>query len=567
MNKQILSNQREDFILKYKAASKTKLTREQLADYLGILPKSVLRRKQEIAKETGLILSELKSLPGVDASIDSIVEFESILHTMAQSILKIERVNNVDEKTKVTIETNKKYVITSAQNATPVFQPFLKSLQHYCDVNNAELVIIPYRYKNPTSIWNDNNKKEEWWHLSIQKYLIEYERKIGKHIRIMGNIKIQPTASNPLSGFDSVTGIDSAIFGHPNVELKVIPAAPEKFPKILVTTGSVTIPNYSDSKAGHKGAFHHKYSAIVVEIDDDELFHFRHITSDNKGHFYDLDKKYMQTAVIENQRALALVAGDIHAEVVDDNTVNALFTDEDSVASITNPENFIFHDIIDFGSRSHWTIRDTIGRFKKHLFNDNNNVEESLQKVADFLELVSREDTYNYIIASNHNEHINRWLNEADPSVDPENARFYHYLKYNQYKSVTNGDREFDPIQFWCGWPDQYTGLDSNILWKTKFLSRKQNLEIGGIELSLHGDAGPNGSRGNLNNLSRLGQRVIIGHSHTPGIMNGSVQVGTTSRTDLDYLKGPSSWLNSSAIVYPDGNVTLINIINGRWKI
>lgn len=568
MNKQILNNGTEDFILKYKAGYKAKLTREQLASYLGMLPKSVLRRKQEIAKETGLVLPELISDPDGTTTLSQLAidDYELILHTMAEAILKIERVNNMEEKTKVTIEKNKRYVVTSAQNATKVNEPFLKSLLKYCEANDAELVVIPYRYKNPTSIWTHNNLKEEWWHASIKDYVADHERKIGKHIRIMGNIKIQPTATNPLSGFDTVSGLDSAIFGHPNIEFKSVPAAPNKMPKILVTTGSVTIPNYTDSKAGHKAAFHHKYSAVVVEIDSEEIFHLRHLTSDAKGHFYDLDKKYTQTEVISGQRALALVAGDIHAEVVSEEAVRALFTDADSLAEVVQPENFVFHDLIDGSARSHHNIRDALGRYRKHLFNDNNNVEQSLQKVANFIESISREDTVNYIVKSNHDEHIERWLKEADPNSDPENAKFYHYLKYHQYKSVYE-NKKFDVIEFWCENPDEFRGMDEDVFNRTYFLSRNENMEIGGIELSLHGDIGPNGARGSLRNLSRLGQKLIIGHSHTPGISNGSYQVGTTSDLVLDYVRGPSSWLHTSAIIYPDGNVTLITVINGKWHI
>ena len=36
----------------------------------------------------------------------------------------------------------KRLVITSAQNATPVNEAFLASLEHYCDINDAELIVV-----------------------------------------------------------------------------------------------------------------------------------------------------------------------------------------------------------------------------------------------------------------------------------------------------------------------------------------------------------------------------------------------------------------------------------------
>jgi hypothetical protein len=342
--------------------------------------------------------------------------------------------------------------------------------------------------------------------------------------------------------------LDSAIFGHPNVEWKTIPSLPGKLPKVLATTGSVTRPNYTDSKAGHKGAYHHNYSAIVLEIDSEETFHIRHVTADNNGCFYDLDTFYTPSKIEtgSQHRALALVAGDIHAEVIDQPTCNALFLDDDSVAACVRPKALILHDLIDSTARNHHISRDGIGRFIRHHFNKNDNVEEGLQIAADFIDSISRPDTIKVIVRSNHDEHLDRWLAEADPKTDPENAKFYHYLKYNQYASLQEGE-DFSVLEFWCKNPESY--------------------EIAGVEISLHGDMGPNGSRGSLKNLSRMGQKLIIGHSHTPGIINGSYQVGTTSKLKLDYNKGPTSWLNTAALVYPNGSITLINVINGKWRL
>jgi predicted RNA-binding Zn-ribbon protein involved in translation (DUF1610 family) len=50
----------------------------------------------------------------------------------------------------------KRFVITAAQNATPVHGHFLEALKRYCEHNGAELVVIPLRYKNPTSRWTSS---------------------------------------------------------------------------------------------------------------------------------------------------------------------------------------------------------------------------------------------------------------------------------------------------------------------------------------------------------------------------------------------------------------------------
>ena len=45
-----------------------------------------------------------------------------------------------------------------------------------------------------------------------------------------------------------------------------------------------------------------------------------------------------------------------------------------------------------------------------------------------------------------------------------------------------------------------------------------ESLLVGGIELGMHGDKGPNGARGSVRNLARIGVKSITGHGHAPEI-------------------------------------------------
>ena len=83
----------------------------------------------------------------------------------------------------------------------------------------------------------------------------------------------------------------------------------------------------------------------------------------------------------------------------------------------------------------------------------------------------------------------------------------------------------------------------------------------------MHGDRGPNGARGSIKNLRRIGVKSIIGHSHSPGIDEGAYQNGTSTRLRLGYNVGPSSWLNAHTVVYANGKRSLINIIDGKWRL
>jgi len=98
------------------------------------------------------------------------------------------------------------------------------------------------------------------------------------------------------------------------------------------------------------------------------------------------------------------------------------------------------------------------------------------------------------------------------------------------------------------------------------FLKSEDRLTVLGYELSAHGDRGINGSRGTLLGYSKLGSRYIIGHSHTPGIRDGCMQVGVTARLDHGYNARPSSWLNTHALIYANGTATLIHVISGQYR-
>ena len=61
----------------------------------------------------------------------------------------------------------------------------------------------------------------------------------------------------------------------------------------MLTTGACTVKNYTDSKSGKKGEFHHTLGFVIVEIKDDETFFIRQVHG-NPSIFFDL-LLYFQT--------------------------------------------------------------------------------------------------------------------------------------------------------------------------------------------------------------------------------------------------------------------------------
>ena len=59
--------------------------------------------------------------------------------------------------------TKKRFIITWAQNNTPVHKPFMRNIEAYAKYIDADIHVIAGRYRNPTSIWSENQKDAEYW--------------------------------------------------------------------------------------------------------------------------------------------------------------------------------------------------------------------------------------------------------------------------------------------------------------------------------------------------------------------------------------------------------------------
>lgn len=453
----------------------------------------------------------------------------------------------------------RRYVVTAAQNATPVWKPFFASLLSYCESTGAELLVIPYRYKNPTSMWTAEAKHDDWWAPELAKYLIDERIDLHKYLTLLADVKTQPTATSPLMGFETLTGPKSAIVGHPKLELLTVPTPQSRMPKILTTTGAVTEKNYIPGKAGKKAEHHHTYGACVVELDEG-LFHLRQINAARDGSFCDLEFEYSPVARRVRKTVAGLVLGDTHEEFKDPAVDSATFIGSGSIVSVLCPDELVWHDILDFYSRNHHHQKEFFTNFAKyHAGRDN--VREEVWRCFNFVNARAGH-MLNVFVSSNHPDALARWVKDTDPRTDPENCVFWA----ETFKVMCEGTKMGDSG---AQVPDPFVYWGQKMLLPTvsaKFLGSDESHEIKGIEVGMHGDRGPNGSRGSIRSFGKIGAKSVVGHSHSPGIKDGVYQVGTSSRLRLEYNRGPSSWLNTHCVIYGNGKRTLVNIVDGKWR-
>lgn len=455
-----------------------------------------------------------------------------------------------------------RYIFTAAQDFTPVHEVFWKNLLAATDHYEAELFVVPIRYKNPTSRFSKERVQLEAdshaWVEEVRPYLWNARKKINENLALLGDIKIVPTASEPLTGLESFSGSESAIVGHTKLQMKTVATPGKKMAKILTTTGACTLHNYTDSRAGKVGEFHHTLGAVIVEVEGDK-FWLRHLNADKSGAFTDLDVRFVDGGVEAASRPLALVCGDTHVDFTDLTVDDATFG-KTGLVSTLEPEAIVWHDLLDaYSCNVHHEGNpfSAIAKLKAGM----NSVAREVSRAIDWVVKRTPAGTQSYIVSSNHDDMLRRWIINSDWKDDAENSEFYLETALVMGRSAKVGDGGTEYTAPFAHWVDKRGVKD------IKCVGVDESLTFAGIECGFHGDRGPNGARGSIRNMRRIGVKTVIGHSHSPGINEGCYQVGTSSKLRLEYNTGPSGWLNTHCLIHRDGKRQLITIIEGRYRL
>lgn len=496
--------------------------------------------------------------------------------TVRKWLVKLGFKNKVQEESPQFLNAKKRklskkidrYIFTWAQNNTPVHEPFLRNIEAYAKHINAEIYIIAGRYKNPTSVFTD--EEFESWHSRTEPYLYANREAIHKHLVVVGDVKVSPTADTPMTSMQGFSGSESCIFGHPKAQEETVPVLEGRPEKKMMTTGSCTVPNYTDSKAGKKGEFHHVLGFVVVEIKDKNKVFTRGVTATDDGNFYDLYYKvefsggHKKATVIQGldfatkewegkstitkiKEIDAIVLGDVHFgehdPAVIDSTVNVLFKK-------LKPKTVVLHDVFDGHSISHHDRKDPFKQYEKEM-QGKNDLKKEIQNMIDGLKSFEKFNTI--IVRSNHDDFLDRWLKDVDWRKDSTIKNAPAYMEYASL--ILNGKAPLGVIPYLIN--QQYPGM--------KTLGRSDSYRIHEWEVGQHGDIGSGGSRGSVNQYRQLNTKMIVGHSHAPSRKDGVVQVGTSTKLRLGYNIGPSKWLQAHAIIHADGKAQLISFHSGEF--
>lgn len=487
-----------------------------------------------------------------------------------------------DEQTLRALETAQRYIVTTAVAGAKVNQEFLAALRRYARLNNAEIFVFASNFM--TTGLDPILFETEGVHV------ITHSMGLNPYLTL-NNMKLMAKMMNPLTRTHSNQGNrgESQIFGHPQMRSEIVPTHDNvTHVHQMFTTGCLTEPNYAGaayiSRRTDKVAVpEHVMGALIVEKNagDQQLdipttgsFHMRHIEyiPQKKG-FLDLGLFYAANTT-EKVRPEALVMGDIHVGDTDQRVLESL---KRQILKL-RPRVVILHDLLNGHSISHHEMGQTI-TLEQRAMSGKLNLEKELAEVVAFINALLKTDPELQIViaASNHDFWLNRWLQEARYTVEPQNTLIGAelYLAYAQGKNPleyalldrgTDHAREVDR--------SYVTRVDDRN--RVTFLNNTDSFKRGPdldpkernrkVELAKHGHEGPNGARGSINSMHYASDRMVFGHTHQTKRWNGTVNVATSTLTRLGYTGGgPSSWTQSLALVGPNGEVQVLSLVDNEW--
>lgn len=462
-----------------------------------------------------------------------------------------------------------RYIFTSAQTNTKVHLPFLRNLEAYATHLDATLVISGFSYNALDAHSPDSYAPY------LRRWLYKKQINIADKVLFCGEMNTNPTAVDPLSGFETYTRSKWGIFPHPRVSLKSIPTMFNSPAKQIMTTGAVTVSNYVHKKAGIKAEFHHVIGAVIVELDVDGDFFCRHLIAEKDGSFQDLTTRVEKGQITSGHYVEAITWGDIHTEGldpkiaegswdIDAETLSPLYSSTVPLIDKLHPSFQFFHDVLDFRRRNHHNIWDPHFKFERFMRNEEC-VETELLKCAIFLENTSRPWCNSVVIDSNHDRALTRWLKTADYRNDPINALFFLRAQLATYEAIATEDEDFMPFE----WAVRRLEFD---LSKVTFLKNTESFVIcdtagGGIECALHGDLGANGAKGNILSFAKMGPKANTADKHAAAIYEGIYQAGHSCNHDMKYNRGGlSSWTPSHIITYPSGKRIILTMQGAKFE-
>lgn len=478
-----------------------------------------------------------------------------------------------------------RYILTSCQNNTHPHEAGLANLLAYGHWttrqrkgNTFEFIVGSFSYAvdsyGAKAVKRGAYKPQGnlWYDPKLIPYFVDESIQLAPGLIWCGEMNILPTAINPLTGLDDYNGRASNIVPHVKHAMESVASLADEATKFNYSTGTITLRNYIQKRVGIIAERRHAYGALLVEVDSKGSWFVRQLTVGDDGSVYDIGPAGFRSVRVVNgivdavrldePRTMveAISWGDVHAAEMD-LWVRELGWGEGGCLDQLRPRKQFMHDVFSMRSRGHHEIKDFMRTYEKYIAGEGS-VEGEMQVTADFLTESLRPWCESIVVRSNHDRHLDRWLNEADPKKDPANARYYGILMGALLRAVDEGDKGFSVLKYALDKAGAPKGV--------RFLAEDESYIIckryaGGIECGLHGDLGPNGSRGSTRNLQKLGRAINKAHDHTAAIRDKVYSAGACS-LNFVYMKGPTAHSVSHVVTFENATRQILTFWDGKFR-
>ena len=439
--------------------------------------------------------------------------------------------------------SRKNYIITSGQYNAKPNKEVLSGLEKLAEKTDAEIIVMPTKGRTV---------QDDFLHPSLQEFTnVSGEENINKNLKLH-NLQINSNQIRPQTGVRHFVKDDRGlIFGHPKQTLSYIANEVDKLPKPLASTGAVTLPNYGDvGRINEIARKDHKYGGVFVSVVDDRHFHFRHVQALKNGKFQDVTGQYNKNNWRSQPNTESIVFGDIHAYALDEKHKQA---SKEQVEELKPKHGFI-HDLFDGYSINPWIQNKSVSKYKA--FKEQGlSLEDELELTADVLEEYASMEGLRgklYVVGSNHDEWIDRYLQEGgfldDKGNEAIGARLYSKM-IEGYSPLEAGLREAKE-------------LPGNV----EFIGRGDSVKIRGVEHARHFDERTKGGKTNPRSLEDKVGKATGGHTHTPYMERDIVVAGTSTVLPRDFQSGYDNSLQSNVVLYSDGGRQILNTVGAEWK-
>lgn len=435
--------------------------------------------------------------------------------------------------------------ITSASAAAPAHEGFIKAIQTFQKAHKAKLVVLPSAahvkaLESQPTIYSP----------SVMALADNFATEFYVNDNLVAmDLRLLPQQQHPLTGLSSLCkDRKSVIIASPKQHLETIASSNEKLPRLLLSTGSCTLPVYQNNRIGKLAERDHVIGGVIVSYKDSRFILIQ-VQADEDGSFIYTDHagshKYLPNGEVLSVITSAIVLGDIHSDLLNTEAWDAT---REMIAR-TKPETVFVHDLFDADSITHHHKGKALACSSKRF----NSLKDELIATKHTLDNIVQEarkvNSEVFVVSSNHNDFLQRYLTSMDWGFDTVNIGQAAEL-FVQESNLPGSALEYvvDPA--------------SNCTW----LSRTEDLIVSDYNLAHHGDLGVAGSKGSLKQLERY-NKCIIGHSHSPKIIDGSVQVGCLCELKQGYAKGLRTWHHANCLVFENGTFNLMFIIDGEWYV